>query len=500
MTKKIYLIINAKEEFKDAISVNDVDEIKQKVQAHSSINDLFIVIRNGVIDDIISYAEINKYNILNCGKTYILNKCFQDTAYATFGENISHEAINKFEATDNGRYFFLCSNGKINSTTFEGKDYVFTTQNIQRSFLLSKAELISYSKYESGKKSKYAIIQKVKGLSLVRNDEDIRYNGEQVYDIFRENTFIKASAMSGAKAKHDDKKFPCATFKGEEVKKPEIIGEKLFDYDMEGMESLSRSSMRQFVFEGTKLYNAISGLLNNTWVDDAPLSYNVSGAIEDSVLSVIGKQDRETYFSSLIAYAFQHSPSILKAYLDIDIGSYSVYREEKNVDILIRSNNKIIIIENKIDADFSVGTKKWFDFIDEKEKDPDIIPRIDSLEFVGKTSQLEKYYRLARYYAEFQGLVSTDVICYILCPKYKEAFYNMYKEEYATGKEYQVVSYEFLAGCLSAMEPTIRADKKGIIQDLQRAIKMYTFDQNTYYMDLATERFINRIKQLKEGI
>ena len=37
------------------------------------------------------------------------------TKYTLFGNNISHEAINKFEADDGKRYFFLCDDGKISS-------------------------------------------------------------------------------------------------------------------------------------------------------------------------------------------------------------------------------------------------------------------------------------------------------------------------------------------------------------------------------------------------
>lgn len=505
--KKIYLVINSKEDYENVIFKDNKEEIKAEVLEivkNKSLGneDLYVQIKSDkVIDDVIDIAEKNGFDVINHGKTYILNKCFQDTAYAQYGENICHEAINRFLSDNNKRYFFLCSNGKINSKIWNDKEWVFTGQNkTERLFLLENAQLISYSKYETGNKNKYAIIQKVEKLKLVEKNEEITYNGVNINNVFEENSFSKKSKMNGQEESTNESDFPSATFLGEEVKRPKTIGEKLFSYEDDGLEKLGHSTMRQFVFEGTTLYNKIEELLQSgdKWEDDEPIPFDKDCEEQDSVLGVIGKQERETYLSSLIAYAFKNSPSVLNDFLGENITKpYYVYREEKNVDILIRSKDKIIIIENKIEAGFSEGEKNWSDFIAKKEKDENTIKEVDSERYEGKKSQLEKYYRLAKYYAKIQGLSDNAIKCYLLCPEYKKTFYENHKKQYAAGGKYEVVSYKKLLESLEKREDSLKEDKKRIIDDLKCAIKMYTFNQNTYYMEQACNRFLMKINQKK---
>jgi len=141
------------------------------------------------------------------------------TKYTLFGNNISHEAINKFEADDGKRYFFLCDDGKISS---EG-DYITPSSNYKK-FLINNAVLVSFSEYEAGKKKRYAFIQKAEQLSLVSSaeEEPVTYGGIKVKNIFKTNKFSKGKGIEGRDntAKEDD--FPCITFSGKKYRNQRI--------------------------------------------------------------------------------------------------------------------------------------------------------------------------------------------------------------------------------------------------------------------------------------
>ena len=292
---------------------------------------------------------------------------------------------------------------------------------------------------------------------------------------------------------------------------PEVIGsdETLFTYDdinqnTKNCEQLSKSSMKQYVFEGTTLFKNIESKLSNIrWTNEEPYNIESSYIEEDSVLSIIGKERRETYLSSLLAYALQQSGEILEGLIGCKVDEYKVYREADNVDILIRGEKDIIIIENKIDAGINDGEKKrWEQFISEEDKKEDIIKEI-SAKYASsdeqKESQLQKYYNLALYYAKLNNLSEDRIRCYILCPEYKSDFYNNEKERYAAGKEYKVISYKKLYDAINDTAiASLTEDKKEIIKDLKRTIKRYTIKQNDYYIEKICGKFAERVKRLKE--
>ena len=508
MSTKVYLIINAG----DRAGEKNVCKLKSfsEQSVESIINsksgkEIYIDIKDGSIDDIINYAKERKFIVVNYGKTYILNKCFMGTKYTLFGNNISHEAINKFEADDGKRYFFLCDDGKISS---EG-DYITPSSNYKK-FLIDNAVLVSFSEYETGKKKRYAFIQKAEKLSLVSSaeEESVTYGGIKIKNIFKTNKFSKDKGIEGRDntAKEDD--FPCITFSGKEILKPKDIGSHLFLYDDvnsgECSEQLSKQSMKQYVFEGSKLFDNITKILENgDWEYDTPYNFTDKFFEEESVLSIINKENKETYMSSLIAYVIEQSHEILKNICGVEgIGEYKVYREENNVDILVKSEKDIIIIENKINANITEGEqKRWDEFINGTKKNWKLIEEIND-EFPcgeGRESQLQKYYNLALYYAKEQGLSKGNVHCYILCPEYKKKYYEKERNTYKAGKMYTPISYKKLYDEITDQSiKGLQEYKQEIIHDIKRSIKMYTFLQNDYYMNKICGRFVAMVIKLAQ--
>lgn len=526
--KRLCFIINCEREPKEAryieidkLSSEKIEEIVSQTQS----DEIYIKVNSEInIDDVLLYAKNHKnVTVINYGITYILNKCFMGTKYTLFGNNVSHEAINKFEADDGKRCFFLCDDGKINNSA----DYIISNSGYKNSsytkqFLLENAQMVAFSEYEHGTKKEYAFIQKVNKLYVVdpKKEKEISYGGVKVKDIFWNNGFSKKVALKTSAIQGEKDKFPCVTFEGENINVPHIIGDNatLFMYEdinpkhdsseKYSYEQLSKSSMKQYVFEGTTLFKNIKNKLDSiSWIDEKPFNIGSSYVEEDSVLSIIGKEGRETYLSSLIAYTLQHSQEILKGFLECGESDYKVYREADNVDILVRGKQNIIVIENKIDAGINDGEKKqWEQFISQEDKNDTIIEEINK-QYANcdeqKKSQLQKYYNLALYYAKLDGFsedeIKCNIKCYILCPEYKTEFYNEEKKKYMAGEKYEIVSYKKLYEAISdAAIAILKEDKKGIIKDLKRTIKRYTIKQNDYYIEKICGRFAERVRRLQE--
>lgn len=503
MKKKVYLVVNDKEglnKYSKVLSFFDKNEIIKMVE-DSNEREVFICIQDNNIDEIIGFAKEQKYSIINKGRTIILNKCFQNTGYTIYGENIAHEAINKFVSDDGSRYFFLCDDGKIRSKTILDGTYI---NSDDKNYCIEKVELLSYSKYESGDKGRYCLTQWVDKLSLVslENEGKITYKDIPVRKIFKENSFTKKTGFMIVQSSNEED-FPCITFKSEgQCKKPANIGEKLFQYDDPVFTTPLCKMMRQFIIEGTELFKAIEEIIKDSnFVNETPLSFESEFPEENSILSIIGRKERETYLSSLIAYLFQCAPKVVENFINCKLGDYTIYREEKNVDILIRGENKIIIIENKINAAINEGEKKeWYELINSKEKKADLIEEINNLIPDDlKSSQLQKYYKLACYYARLQNLDIQDVQCFLLCPEYKKSHYDVVKEQYAAGVKYTVKSYKNLYEAITEFNLSgLNEFKKEIAHDIKRTIFGFIQNQNTHYMDMVCGRFARKVIFLSE--
>ena len=81
--------------------------------------------------------------------------------------------------------------------------------------------------------------------------------------------------------------------------------------------------------------------------------YNTQGK-RFNFVSLIKKEYDELVYSNLLAYFFEQNRSVFTEFADKILGvpnikkDYRVYREEKNIDILIKDDNTVIAIENKI--------------------------------------------------------------------------------------------------------------------------------------------------------
>jgi len=148
---------------------------------------------------------------------------------------------------------------------------------------------------------------------------------------------------------------------------------------------------------------------------------------DEQCLAVIcDRTNLEDSTSNQIAYFLSRDKELLTNFIDmlnkhtnniIDSNKeFKISREDNHIDILLKSDKDLIVIENKIDSHIN-GTKKS----NKKKKD----------------SQLSSYYD----YAESFGL---NTHYYLLKPKYNSITKEELRKNYKYGDKYSIIDYEDL--------------------------------------------------------
>lgn len=175
----------------------------------------------------------------------------------------------------------------------------------------------------------------------------------------------------------------------------------------------------------SELFNGSKYLrLNNEYNVDLN---NISSELPFAVLS--GRVGLEVSMSNLIAYFMTRDKNFCAAFVgkflrfDCEEENFLIVREkEKNIDILLKGEKSIIVIENKIDSDVNGVTAS---IKNDKQID----------------SQLNKYYKyISKQYPTEKGYKRCY---YILVPEYS-AINKEYLNKYTSGDNYKIKTYNDL--------------------------------------------------------
>lgn len=148
---------------------------------------------------------------------------------------------------------------------------------------------------------------------------------------------------------------------------------------------------------------------------------------DELCFSVIGdRTNLEDSISNYLAYFLQRDKVLLYKFLHDGLGidtvkndeSFSIEREEKNIDLLFESKKHVVVIENKILSKIN-GSKRSSNVSN------------------GKPSQLSKYYKYVTATKKYKGM---EQYFYVLAPKYN-AITGEKLEEYEEGKSYILIHY-----------------------------------------------------------
>ncbi len=336
-------------------------------------------------------------------------------------DNIGHEWINLFESDNDGYCLYLNSDGTFNKNrvTQFNKDkengngnYMLMVKNFDKGVW----QVIAAAKLEK-------VAEKVTGENIV--GDSVKYNGVTLKSIFSGNATLNKQDV---------------TFKAKEVKFPEdsilisqykeTKGENQDDDDgclvIKGL-NFAKQSLRQYVNDGdSDVYKDLEGIVKKVLGSSkfpTKVSPSASKIKPTTLFEVIHKENDELMYSDMLKFYLEDEDfarHFIEKVLEVSLegGEYveRVDREEFNIDLLIRTNKRLIVIENKIHSGINGKDKDLKTQFNDAKKALEIVgPQKNPISKSVTPSQLTKYY----IYAEL--LKQNEPNSYfILCPEYKE--------------------------------------------------------------------------------
>ena len=273
-------------------------------------------------------------------KAIILNHMFTGDY---LNDNIGHEIINLFVDDSGKNYIYLCSDGRYNRKDID----------LPNSYVLQ----VSRPAHTTGT---LQIISVAYGLKLVDEIGEIKYGNQVLPKIFEHN------------AQKQDR---YVTFEAEKVFLPQktvyIYNDKK---DTEEIDCNSANSvylkdfnpsqtMREYLLEEpgngncnySKLLEKLPLQNTELWKEREKERYKVSTPdYEVSAVDIYGIQTRELSFSNAFKYFIEKYPELFFGFCKYkgcnieQTEKIAVYREWKNIDILIVTEKHVFVIENKI--------------------------------------------------------------------------------------------------------------------------------------------------------
>lgn len=456
----------------------------------------------------------------------IINRMYGG-GYLTEGENIGHEIINLFRSDNGNNYLWLNAGGSCKKSYFVDKNgnmlYDEVIMLMVRMYgyrqwkVLGKAEidtsvLADYMVPVFGEKAHKKQIEKIE-------EEKIYYGGQPINKIF-DNNFFNGKLQSGIDIYY--------TFKAKNVflpvSAPENIEKTIIN--IEGLKGLSNQSLRMYLSDGKedekntykKFNDIIDGKVFAWENENTTPKVNMADAViseeKDYFLKIINEEYRELSFSNLLAYFLKNkkvmalfAEQVLKL-KNFNSNSYSIAREEKNIDLFISSPEHYIIIENKIRSglieekkDMSKKILEYFDENNEKNLPP------KAKELINAFKQVKNYYQTDRYYAYACGMVekqknNATISGYVLFPNYALHSITQQLQNALFSEKYTPVTYKQVYSFFSSLKGSdaLTASESKYLDEFLSAMEIHTKEVDNIFEEEMKNRFFKTIKALKSDV
>lgn len=385
-------------------------------------------------------------------------------------ENIGHEVINLFQSDNGNNYIYVNEDGRINPRYNDSVRAVLLVKYIEPGVMeiVAKAEELEQILYKS-KGHNSEITAQAKYIE----DNQVTYGGVSINKIYT------------------DQQYGIITFKTNHlflpvkplylIENPEKC-QAYENYVLLPEKHFSKQSLKMYYPKERlpKDYGAMEEMLTKSelWKKDnttqkIDLNDQESTGREKNFLSIIKKEYDELVYSNMLAYFFEQNRKVftdfVREVLKVKDFSkkYIIKREYHKVDLLIEGESHVLVIENKIKSKIN-GERH--DIYSEKTQ-----------------SQLEDYYKMAT-----KEFVDKDVRFFIFSPDYN----NVSLDEYATGEHYKPINYsdiyEFYKRKAGEMLQV------GYFKEFLEALEIHSKTTDVSNFDIMKDRFISRIKQIKE--
>ena len=387
--------------------------------------------------------------------------------------NIGHEVINLFKDDNGNNYIYISDDGKINPKYNDKVEAVLLVRYIEEGVMeiIAKAEKLEQVLYKTNNKEKDSRSQSE---YIVNNS--IKYGGVSISDIHNK-TIDEQIAI---------------TFKTNHIRKPHkslyLIEDKtkLSQYDNYiylPEKHFSKQSLKMYYPEDKfpKDYSVLLDTLRNDtlWEEkDTTKGINLNDYDEihqgNSFLSIIQKEYDELVISNLLAYYFEQNKNVFvefaKNVLKINnlSNDFEIVRElENHIDLLIKDQENVIVIENKIKS--KVNGERHNIYSKEVQ------------------SQLHDYYKYAK-----SNYPKMNIKCYIFTPDYNPINLSKYK----SGEYYEIINYSEIYKFY--YKNAGRMIHTSYFTEFLDALEKHSKTNDSGNFDVMKQRFINRIKTVLE--
>ena len=393
----------------------------------------------------------------------LINQLFAGS-YLQEGTNIGHEIINIFRDDNDENYLFITPYGNVNG---HDVDKVLFVQNIKA-------------------RETMEIVMKAEGLSKTSLDEIQRifYAGVNIVDIFNKNLYHGKKDLVETET--------MATYRAETIRFPKngtrIILTVDSNYSAEDGNSIVifldpdkkkivGQSMRTYLSKESysKIYDVIEELIENDslWEDHNNTQKITSdgshGRESVSFLEIIRKENDELIMSNLLAYYFNYNHRMFVKFTEDVLGvdgfgtSFEITRESvKNIDLWIRDEHQILVIENKIKSGLNGKTDD------------------------GK-NQLNKYYEYTEKIKKEEKLEAAHY--YLFVPNYNDIMI----ENSLIKDKFKVIYYSEIYEFFRNNAAEYLSDK--YFPDFLRGLKNQTMTYSELRFSIMRSRFIEKINQ-----
>lgn len=314
-------------------------------------------------------TDTNTFTLQSQGKDIVLNRMYTGSYLSS---NLGHEVINMFQADNDKHYLYLNSKGN-----FSKDGASVSTMLLVRGIGEKRVEIIGLAKDLKFVKSAKCTLprdlgrvnKKIQSQQLAYM-EDITYGGAAIKDIFgdegQQSVFISYETDASNFYLPATGKRIIINFSSDKTEYNKDTGETYLSLNF------ASTSLHQFVREipNDEDWKALNEVCNDKtlWEYDtkkAEVPKDLSEQ-QDSLFDICRIQDDENKFSNALCYFIEKYPKIwinfFKKYYKIKLSKIdSVTREEDakvennkstggRIDLLIRTPEYYIVIENKIDS------------------------------------------------------------------------------------------------------------------------------------------------------
>lgn len=397
----------------------------------------------------------------------IINRMFSG---GYLNESLGHEIINLFKA-DNGRhYIYVNPYGTINEDAKDAHKVLLVRAISKHCFeILACASelklLLSDELFVCGRKR--GAKEELKRQSEMIEAQNITYGSVLLNELFEsENDSPNAAYIT----------FETSNFKKPKFKFYIVDDEKLTDETHFLVPfKFSSQSLKQYV-QGESVLDKI--FAPELWQSDDTAKRIERDEIlnfkakEQNILEIIGKMDDELSFSNWIAYYLRNDAELFLKFANEILwlrlsADAQILREYKNIDIFIKDQNHVIVIENKIKSGIN-GIRH-------------------DLKSGVVCSQLDKYAKIAD--KQDSG---GRARCFLLLPDYSHADRELAKfHEY---ERYSVIRYSTLLRFFETCECGLK-----FYDEFKDALRKHASEYKKDFYEIMGERLIMIILRHKQG-